>query len=72
MSIYPVPLQKWFPTNKQDSESQYMHETVKWLVSITKCIKCNKHCKFNRAWGHHSIFVGYGDIWCSEKCMRSK
>ena len=69
MSIYPVPLQEWFPTNKKDKDRQYLHETVKWLVSIARCHSCNKRCKFNRAWGHHAVPWGYGDIWCSKKCV---
>lgn len=80
MSIYPVPLQEWFPN---PAHRKYFHpgeyeqvlndyDTCKFLVSITKCFKCGKHCKYNRAWAHHSIFVGHGDIWCSRKCMKSK
>lgn len=60
MNIYPVPLQKWFPKRKKQDNSE--HETCKFLVSITKCENCGGFCKWNRAWGHHSIFVGYGYI----------
>jgi hypothetical protein len=80
MSIYPVPLANWFPNPAHRKYSSFVeyeqslndYDTVRFLVSITKCFKCGKHCKYNRAWGHHSIFVGHGDIWCSRKCMRSR
>jgi len=76
MSIYPVPLQKWFPNPKSrnlsdeeawDASCQYY--AAKITVKLSKCEKCGKHCKYNRAWGHHSIPWGYGEVWCSEKCL---
>jgi hypothetical protein len=78
MSIYPVPLQKWFPNPKhnrkhrnwksyEDSLSDY--ENLRIIVKLERCYNCGKHCKYNRAWGHHSLSVGYGDVWCSEKCL---
>lgn len=28
--------------------------------------------KYHRAYGHHSIPWGYGDVWCSKKCLNKK
>lgn len=76
MSIYPVPLQKWFPHPRigqyiygNYSEAKNLYETVKFLVKFERCDSCGKHCKFNRAWGHHSLPFGYGEVWCTEKCL---
>lgn len=78
MSIYPVPLQKWFPNPKSKNLSgenswhkQCNYEAAKSTVEFSKCENCGKSCKYNRAWGHHSIPWGYGDVWCSEKCLDS-
>lgn len=63
MSIYPVPLQKWFP-NGDDH-----YEVCRMIVDGSRCENCGKHCKYNRAWGHHSLPWGHGNVWCSEKCL---
>jgi len=63
MSIYPVPLQKWFPIGNTK------HSVCKMLVKLARCEGCGKHCKFNRAWGHHALPYGYGVVWCSKSCL---
>lgn len=65
MSIYPVYLPSWFP--KKDE----MHENAKISVKYSSCLTCGKKVKWKKAWGHHSIPWGNGDIWCSKKCLRS-
>lgn len=73
MSIYPVPMQNWFKNRKRnDSDSKFLYETARWLVDIYRCHNCGKRCKWNRAWGHHSVPWGYGDIWCSKDCVFGK
>lgn len=62
MSIYPVPLQEWFPKGDEN------HEVVKAIVAIERCAHCGKYLKFKKAWGHHSLPWGYGDVWCDEVC----
>lgn len=76
MSIYPVKLIEWFPHPKKRRDGDYKstmshHEDAKMIVKLSKCLVCGKQPKWNRAIGHHSIPWGYGDIWCSEKCMSS-
>jgi hypothetical protein len=74
MSIYPVPLQEWFPKPSRfhPDADQHLYETARMLVNLYRCVKCNKRCKWNRAWGHHSLPWGYGDIFCSKKCVMGK
>lgn len=70
MSIYPVPLQKWFPNPKEHPVySDQDHSILRMIVKLSRCDNCGKHCKYNRAWGHHSLPYGYGEVWCSEKCL---
>lgn len=68
MSIYPVRLSEWFPKGDEN------HETMKFLVSrghcdgAFGCLHCGKKkMHWQKAWGHHSLPWGYGDIWCSER-----
>lgn len=68
MSIYAVRLAEWFPPGDEQ------HSMMKWLVSNgctdvgQGCLFCGKkHMHWQKAWGHHSIPWGYGDIWCSER-----
>lgn len=66
MSIYPVPLQKWFP-NTPKEKSYYW--AARMTVDLARCENCGKRCKYNRAWGHHSIPWGYGEVWCTKECL---
>ena len=65
MSIYPVRLSEWFPP--ADDYHQITFEIVKY----TRCESCGKKLRWKSAIGHHSIPWGYGDIWCSKKCLNS-
>lgn len=72
MSIYPVRLAEWFPPGDEQ------HDTVKFMVSNgygdqqVGCLHCGKiHMHWQKAWAHHSLPWGYGDIWCSEKHMNN-
>lgn len=65
MSIYPVRLNEWFPFGDE------YYETAKSIVDFTRCLACGKKCRYRKAVGHHSLPWGYGDLWCSEKCMQS-
>lgn len=82
MSIYPVYLARWYPkvpkrtpdlTDGQWEEwkkdSNHYHETAKYFVITSLCLKCKKKCTWKKAWGHHSLPFGYGDVWCSKKCL---
>lgn len=66
MSIYPVQLSEWFPFGEE------MHDIAYDIVSLSRCLACRKRLRFNKAIGHHSLPWGYGDIWCSWKCCRSR
>lgn len=62
MSIYPVHLAPWFAGDKE------MISTLKSLCCVVPCARCGRKVKWNRAWGHHSIADGVGDLWCGETC----
>ena len=72
MSIFPVPLQKWFPNPAyhKDQVGSVDYEILRIIVKTDRCYNCGKHCKYNRAWGHHALPFGYGDLWCSKECLR--
>lgn len=63
MSIYPVPLAEWFPIG----DPHYMGDSIQYY----RCEACGKRPRYSKAWGHHSLPFGYGEAWCSEKCLDS-
>lgn len=63
MSIYPVRLNEWFPVGDENY--------CKDIVDAMRCFACGKKCRYKKVWGHHSLPWGYGDVWCSEKCLNS-
>lgn len=65
MSIYPVRLSEWFPFGDEQ------HDICTTIVECTRCLACGDRVRFKRAIGHHSLPWGYGDLWCSEKCLNS-
>lgn len=66
MSIYPVRLSEWFPPGEEN------HDTMKLIVSSSKCLHCDKkRVHWQKAWGHHSLPWGNGDVWCNEKHYRN-
>lgn len=65
MSIYPVRLNEWFPPGDEH------FEIVSSFVEFNRCLACGDSPNYKKAVGHHSIFVGYGDVWCSWKCCHS-
>lgn len=79
MSIYPVYLARWFPnptTSKKskpdwmtDREELHLHEMAKMSVKYSECHECGGKCEWKKAWGHHSLPWGHGDVWCSKKCL---
>lgn len=66
MSIYPVKISEWFPPGDE------MYEIASGIVSIKRCYACNKKARWKAAIGHHSLPWGYGDVWCSVKCLKSR
>jgi len=68
MSIYPVPLKKWY-SKKDDPEN---HRILKIMAKYDTCKECGGKIDLRRAWGHHSLPWGYGDFWCSRKCLNKK
>lgn len=67
MSIYPVKIQEWYPAGDE------MYEMSKLFVQYSKCLKCGRGgIKYHKAWAHHSIPWGHGDVWCSWKCYRDR
>jgi len=65
MSIYPVRLAEWFPLGDEQ------HDICITIIECTRCLACGKRPRFKKAIGHHSLPWGYGDLWCSEKCLNS-
>lgn len=81
MSIYPVYLPSWFPKitkrnrpeNKDEAkELAYQHTVAKVIVKYSDCKTCGGKCTWKKSWGHHSIPWGYGDVWCSKKCLKGR
>jgi hypothetical protein len=66
MSIYPVKLSKWFGSDTPEFEITLL------ILHNARCLACYKKVRFNAAIGHHSLPWGYGDIWCSWKCCKSR
>lgn len=66
MSIFPVKLSEWFPLGDEK------HEIATSICSVERCYACGGKIKFHRAYAHHSLPWGFGDIWCSEKCIKSR
>lgn len=66
MSIYPVRLAEWFPRSSE------MYETARMVVKYKHCNACAKPLRYSKAWGHHSIPWGYGELWCGLKCLNSR
>lgn len=65
MSIYPVPLNKWFPKGDEH------HSWLKFMLEHGQCLHCKKRrLNIKKAWGHHSLPWGHGDAWCSERHLR--
>lgn len=67
MSIYVVYLASWFPSRGKNGKDP-MHGTARMVVESSRCPKCNKKPSWKRAWGHHSIPWGNGDVFCSRRC----
>lgn len=66
MSIYPVRLAEWFP------RSSDKYEIAKMVVKYKHCNACAKPLRYPKAYGHHSVPWGYGEIWCDLKCLNSR
>lgn len=71
MSIYPVPLQKWFPHPKKHGDSPFsdQHDVCKLLVKDSRCHNCGQYNRWSKAWGYHAICYGFDEIWCSKECV---
>ena len=78
MGIYPVYLASWYPkpignkmpdNKEQLLELRQQHSNAKAIVKMSCFIHCSKKCTWEKAWGDHSIPWGYGDVWCSKKCL---
>lgn len=71
MSIYPVPLAKWFP--KGDENHDFMKDMVRLGgESSLGCMNCGKtNMNWRTAYGHHSLPWGYGDVWCTKRCYNA-
>lgn len=65
MSIYLVKLSEWFPPG--DENFQLVYD----LIKVLRCSSCGSRSRWRAAVGHHSIFVGCGDIFCGWKCSIS-
>lgn len=63
MSIYPVRLKEWFPPGDD------MYEIAYSVTIGMRCYGCDKKVRYSKAYGHHSLPWGHGDLWCSERCF---
>jgi hypothetical protein len=65
MSIYPVRLSEWFPFGDDN------YEVIASITKHIRCLACGEKVRYKASVGHHSLMVGYGDLWCGWKCCRS-
>jgi len=85
MSIYPVPLAKWYRPKplandipQEDRAEEKRHQKIHWeaVVSIarsSKCCRCGRTPKATAMIADHSLPWGYwGEVWCSARCFRRK
>ncbi len=63
MSNYPVRLKEWFPIG----DKHYIGD----LMEVFKCDACGRIPSYKKAYGMSSTPWGYGEVWCSWKCLRS-
>lgn len=72
MSIYPVPVKEWY----DDPEHAFYkeREALKGMIKYLNCENCKKSLKrcWKRVWVMHSITWGYGEAWCSKKCLEGE
>lgn len=66
MSIYPVPIAKWYVEGKPFGQEI---KTLKWILKHITCAKCGKPITWDKGWVMHAITWGYGEGWCSEECL---
>ena len=64
MSIYPVRAKTWFNGDPNG-------EMVRHLTLMMRCASCGDKCNYNKLYCHHSLPYGYGEIWCSNRCLNS-
>lgn len=64
MSIYLVKLKEWFPKGDKN------HKIAKFIVSISKCVKCGKTPRWRNSIGYHALPYGYSnEVWCNRYCL---
>ena len=66
MSIYPVPLAKWYPPGTDNGETAAM------ILKYNHCTNCGKKpIPYKHAIADHSLpWWYYRDIFCSKKCQK--
>lgn len=65
MSIYAVPLYKWF---KKDKDLAAICRTI---LKYNHCAMCGGKCNFKTAMADHSMPWGYyREVWCTQRCEK--
>jgi hypothetical protein len=70
MSIYPVRITEWYDDPKNAFHAE--REMLKTILKYTKCECCKKSIKWQTGYVMHSITFGYGEAWCTKKCLVGK
>ena len=71
MSIYPVPINKWFIKGHAFYEHR---KDVELMLKHCKCKKCGGPVTMEKGWIYHAAPWGYawGEAWCSDDCYGDK
>jgi hypothetical protein len=65
MSIYAVPLYKWFAKDKDHAS------TCRRILECNHCTMCGGKCNFKTAIADHSLPWGcYRDVFCTQRCEK--
>lgn len=75
MSIYPVRIREWFPPilksehKEEIKENKFHRQTIRACLDFMTCMRCGGKVNMRNGWVHHSLPWGYGDAWCSKRCL---
>jgi len=67
MSIFPARIKYLYG----NCYSAFYEERLILEKMDLKCCVCGKPVKNTYGWVDHSITFGYGNAWCTKKCLRT-
>lgn len=69
MSIYPVPIAEWYVEGEAFGDHIGILKSL--LDGCVVCDTCGGPIPWETGWVMHAITFGYGEGWCSEKCLNT-